>query len=123
MQICKRHNATVFGTASGGKHDRLREMGVAHCIDYRTQDFQQEVMRITDGGGVDIAIDAVGGKSFQKSYDCLDHMGRLYVFGMSAASSGTKRNLFQAVKTILSLPKFKPIPMITQAASRFCGAL
>ena len=43
--------AEVFGTASASKHDAIRKLGVEHAIDYRTQDFEQEVMRITDGRG------------------------------------------------------------------------
>ena len=43
-------------------------MGVSHCIDYREQDFEREVRSITDGRGVDVVLDAVGGQSFAKSY-------------------------------------------------------
>ena len=81
VQICRHFGAEVIGTASGAKHERLREMGVAHCIDYRTQDFEDEVADLTDGRGVDIVLDAVGGESFAKSYRSLDSFGRLFVFG------------------------------------------
>src|SRR5919108_142697 len=53
VQIARHHGAEVFGTASASKHDAIRELGVAHAIDYRTQDFEQEVMRITDETGID----------------------------------------------------------------------
>ncbi len=112
VQICRWRGATVLGTASPGKHDRLRELGCHHCIDYRSQDFAIEVERITDGRGVHIALDAVGGKSFQKSYDSLAPMGRLFMFGASSIATGSKRSIIAAAKTLTSMPKFKPIPLM-----------
>src|SRR5205085_2718719 len=53
-QIAKLRGAEVFGTASSSKHDAIREQGVDHAIDYRSQDFAEEVMRITSGEGVDL---------------------------------------------------------------------
>ena len=46
-QIAKREGAEIFGTSSPSKHDAIRAQGVAHAIDYRSQDFEAEVMRIT----------------------------------------------------------------------------
>ena len=59
-QIARNVGAEIFGTASPGKHDAIRAQGVAHAIDYRSQDFEAEVMRITDGEGVDLIMDALG---------------------------------------------------------------
>lgn len=112
VQICRHFGAEVIGTASAGKHDRLQEMGVSHCIDYRTQDFEAEVKQLTDGRGVDIALDAVGGESFRKSYRCLGDLGRLFVFGISGLAPGTKRNVFAALSGMLKMPSFKPIPLM-----------
>ncbi len=112
LQICAWRGAEVIGTASAGKHERLRELGVAHCIDYRNDDFEREVMRITDGAGVDIALDAVGGKSFKKSYNVLTDMGRLYCFGGSAFVPGKKVRLIPLVRAFLAMPRFKPFDMM-----------
>lgn len=112
VQICRWKGAEVIGTASASKHDRLREAGVAHCIDYSTQDFEAEVARITGGEGVGIVLDAVGGKSFQKSFRSLGHLGRLYAFGASALAPGQKRSLIAAVRGFLGMGKFGPIPMM-----------
>ena len=57
-QIAKGRGAEVFGTASSSKHEAIREQGVDHAIDYRNQDFADEVMRITGGEGVDVVFDA-----------------------------------------------------------------
>ncbi|MFL5385514.1 MAG: medium chain dehydrogenase/reductase family protein [Longimicrobiaceae bacterium] len=112
LQICLWKGAEVIGTASASKHARLRERGVAHCIDYRTQDFLAEVRRITGGRGVDIALDAVGGSSFRKSYQALASLGRLYVFGASALAPGTKRSVLAAARGLLAMPAFRPIPLM-----------
>lgn len=56
VQIAKARGAEVWGTASAAKHDLLRDLGVDHCIDYRSEDFT-EVAK-----GMDAVIDFVGGK-------------------------------------------------------------
>ncbi len=112
LQMAKWRGAEIFGTASPGKHERLRELGVHHCIDYRSRDFEAEVARITDGKGVQLIIDAVGGASFKKSYRSLAPMGRLFLFGASSFAPGNKRSILAALKGLLSLPKFKPIPLM-----------
>ncbi len=112
VQICRHFGAEVIGTASASKHERLREMGVAECIDYRTQDFEAVVSDLTDGRGVDIVLDAVGGDSFAKSYRCLDSLGRLFVFGVSSFASGTKRRLGSALLGLWRMPKFKPLSLM-----------
>jgi len=114
VQICRTRGAEVIGTASASKHERLRQMGVAHCIDYRTQDFEREVMRITGDVGVSVILDAVGGESFRKSYRCLEHLGRLYLFGVSSLAPGRKRSVVHAVRALLRMPRFKPVDLMQQ---------
>ncbi len=93
LQICRRIGAEVIGTASASKHARLREMGLTHAIDYRTQDFEKEVKRITGGKGVHVVLDAVGGGSIKKSWRCLAPTGKLVVFGASSVMQGPLRML------------------------------
>ena len=112
VQLCKWRGATIIGTASAPKHERLREAGVAHCIDYRNQDFEVEVMRITKDLGVDIVLDAVGGESFRKSYNCLRHCGRLFMFGASSMAPADKRKLWPIVRELVKMPKFKPLELL-----------
>lgn len=112
LQICKWRGAAVIGTASAGKHERLRAAGIDHCIDYRNDDFETEVMRITEGLGVDIVLDAVGGESYAKSYRCLRHLGRLFMFGASSFMPGEKRRLGPLLAGLLKTPKFKPFDML-----------
>lgn len=106
VQLALHRGATVIGTASASKHEALRRMGVGHCIDYNTQDFEPEVMRLTQGRGVRVAMDPVGGRHFEKSYRCLRRGGVLLMYGLSAASSGESRNLLKIAWEYLSSPRF-----------------
>ena len=114
IQLAKHAGARVFGTASAGKHDRLKALGVDACIDYTREDFVARVRELTHGRGVELILDAVGGSSFKKSYRCLAPTGRLGMFGMSAAASGKSRNLLRALGPALRTLRlrFKARPLI-----------
>src|SRR5271169_3406198 len=112
LQICRVKGADVIGTASRSKHARLNELGIAHVIDYTTQDFEPEVMRITSGRGVDIILDAVGGASLAKGYRCLAPLGRLFAFGGSGLTPKGTRNPLHILKGLLAMPSFKPFSLI-----------
>jgi NADPH:quinone reductase-like Zn-dependent oxidoreductase len=109
VQIARHHGAEVFGTASAAKHDAIRELGVAHAIDYRTQDFEQEVMRLTDGQGVDVVMDATGPTNFRKDYRVLRQGGRLVMYGLSEASAGTGRDVRKLIGSLTRMP-FATLP-------------
>ncbi|MCE9625864.1 MAG: medium chain dehydrogenase/reductase family protein [Deltaproteobacteria bacterium] len=114
LQICRWKEAEVYGTASASKHARLKELGVRHCIDYHTQDFEAEILRLTDKRGVDIVLDAVGGESYRKSFRCLAPLGKLMMFGASTLSSGKNRKLWAVAKGLWKMPSFKAIPLMNQ---------
>src|ERR1700729_3885654 len=108
-QIAKRIGAEVFGTASASKHDAIRAQGVDHAIDYRSQDFADEVRRITGGEGIDVAFDALGPTSFRKDYRLLRQGGRLIMYGASEVQTGDKRSMPAALKTVAKSP-FSSMP-------------
>src|SRR5919109_2641344 len=103
-QIAKLLGAEVFGTASASKHEAIRAQGVDHAIDYRSQDFAEEVGRITGGEGVDVIFDALGPTSFRKDYRLLRPGGRLIMYGASEVQAGEKRNLATALRTAAKAP-------------------
>lgn len=105
-QLALHVGGRVFGTASKGKHAFLKAQGVAECIDYRTEDFEQRVRELTGGRGVELVLDAVGGDSFKKSFRALSATGRLGMFGFSAAVTGNKRSLWKYVKGAMQMPWF-----------------
>jgi synaptic vesicle membrane protein VAT-1 len=114
IDLCKIADAQVIGLASKSKHEALRERGVLHTIDYRTEDVVSEVKRITLGRGVQIVLDAVGGDSWEKSFECLGPTGRLVVFGFSSAAASKKRGFLIPLKQMLRVPwlKFSPISLM-----------
>ncbi|HET9163594.1 MAG TPA: medium chain dehydrogenase/reductase family protein [Solirubrobacterales bacterium] len=103
-QIARNAGAEIFGTASPAKHEAIRAQGVAHPIDYRALDFEQEVMRLTAGEGVDLVIDALGPTSFRKDYRLLRSGGRLVMYGISENSKGGRRDLPSTLKALLAMP-------------------
>jgi NADPH:quinone reductase-like Zn-dependent oxidoreductase len=99
-QIAKRHGAEVWGTASPGKHEAIRSFGVDHPVDYRVEGWERDLPSF------DIVMDAIGGKSFRRSYDMLRAGGRLVAFGASSVVSGEKRNVVKALRAVASMPRF-----------------
>jgi len=68
---------TIIVTAgSDAKCARAVEIGAAHAINYRTQDFVTEVKALTAGRGVDVVIDMVGGDYVPRNIECLADDGR-----------------------------------------------
>jgi NADPH:quinone reductase-like Zn-dependent oxidoreductase len=103
-QIARNAGAEIFGTASASKHEAIRAQGVDHPIDYRTRDFEAEVMRITGGEGIDLAIDAIGPSSFRKDYRLLRPGGRLVMYGLSENSREGRRSLPLTLKSLATMP-------------------
>ena len=78
IQLAKAFGATVMTTAgSDAKTAFCRSIGADHAINYRTQDFAEEVKRITDKRGVDVILDMVGGDYIERNLKCLALEGRL----------------------------------------------
>jgi NADPH:quinone reductase-like Zn-dependent oxidoreductase len=112
VELSRMIGANIIGTASVGKHDRLREKGIHHLIDYNTEDFVARVKEITEGKGVDVIIDPIGGENLKKSYKALGSFGRLVVFGFSKAASGPRRKVLHLLKEYIKTPKFSPIQLM-----------
>jgi len=114
LDIAKQIGAKTFGTASTGKHEFLRARGLDHAIDYRTQDWLPVLKDLTNGRGVELVIDPLGGPSWKKSYQALRTTGRMGVFGMSVASASGIKGKIRALKAILSMPRFNPIGLMNR---------
>jgi synaptic vesicle membrane protein VAT-1 len=113
-QIAKHIGARVIGTASAAKHAELRALGVDHLIDYRTEDFEARTREITNGRGVELILDAVGGDSWKKGYRILAPTGRLGMFGVSSVASGKERNLLGMLGMLANVPwlQFNPLSLM-----------
>jgi NADPH:quinone reductase-like Zn-dependent oxidoreductase len=109
-QIAKRISGVeVYGTASPGKHQRILELGVDHAIDYTQAGWEKGLPQF------DIILDAIGGKSFRRSYSLLRAGGRLVAFGASSVISGEKRNLITAASAALRMPRFNMIKQMGES--------
>jgi putative PIG3 family NAD(P)H quinone oxidoreductase len=87
IQVARLFDATVLATAgSDAKVAFCRTIGAHHAINYRTQDFVAEVERITDGRGVDVVLDIVGGDYLPRNLRCLALEGRLLLIAFLKSS-------------------------------------
>ncbi|PSP75442.1 NADPH:quinone reductase [Halobacteriales archaeon QS_1_68_20] len=85
VQLAAHEGTEVFGTASTAeKLDLAERLGVDHPINYTEEDFGERVDEITDGAGVDLVLDGVGGNVFDDSLDALAHFGRLVTIGVAS---------------------------------------
>ncbi len=117
-QIAKHIGARVIGTASAAKHGELRALGVDHLIDYRTEDFEAQTRDITNGRGVELILDAVGGKSFKKGYRILAPTGRLGMFGVSSLAQSKERSLMSMLSMLATTPWFQFNPLSLMNANK-----
>lgn len=85
VQMAKMRGARVFGTVSTREKATLaREAGADEVILYTEQDFEAEVLRLTNGKGVNVVYDSVAKTTFDKSLNCLGLRGFLVLFGQSS---------------------------------------
>jgi NADPH:quinone reductase-like Zn-dependent oxidoreductase len=113
-QLARLRRARIIGTASVRKHAALRSFGVDHVIDYHTEDVEREIRRLTNGRGVDVVLDPLGGASFAASYRMLAPLGRLIIYGVSGIARGSRRSLWHAAREMLRMPRFHPMSMINR---------
>jgi synaptic vesicle membrane protein VAT-1 len=112
VQLARAHGLVVFGTAGRTKQDFLKRIGVEHAIDYEKSDFVQVVQKFAPDG-IEMVMDPIGGKSFARSAECLGPMGRLVVYGFSAAAGPEgKRSAVRGAKALLQTPRFHPLKLM-----------
>jgi NADPH2:quinone reductase len=82
IQLCKQWGLRSLATASTeAKLELARSLGADTTINYATQDFEAEVLRLTDRAGVPLVLEAVGGEVTLKSMRCLAPFGCLVNYG------------------------------------------
>lgn len=119
IDIARHIGARILGTASTGKHAFLKQRGLHEAIDYRTQDWTVELKRLTDGRGVELITDPMGGSHWKKSYKALRSTGRLGMFGISAATESSLFGPLRLLPVALGMPFFHPIPLMNNNRSVF----
>lgn len=107
VQMALDRGCEIFGTCgSEAKMDYLREMGVHYPINYRKQDFFEEIKKINGDYGLDAVFDAVGGSSAKKSFKLLGSGGKLVLYGVA---SMTDTNVFGKLGMVAGFGLYHPI--------------
>jgi NADPH2:quinone reductase len=119
IQLAKQFGATVIATAgSPDKCAFCRTLGAAHAIDYRGQDFVEEVRKITDKKGVDVILDMVGGAYIPKNISILAIEGRLVQIAFLGGSKVEQLDYTPVMVRRLTLTgsTLRPRPVALKAA-------
>jgi NADPH2:quinone reductase len=89
VQLARIMEAKVYATASSAEKLKLaEELGADVCINYVEQDFKEVIQEHTDGRGVDVVLESVGGDVLEDSQRCLAPWGRLVVYGAASVKLG-----------------------------------
>lgn len=105
--------AQLIVTASTGKLDRVRGLGVDLVIDYTQQDFAEEVRAYTDGRGVDLILDHIGAEYLTRNMKALAVGGTLMVIGVMGgrkAELDLARMMVKRQRIIGSVLRARPVP-------------
>jgi putative PIG3 family NAD(P)H quinone oxidoreductase len=90
IQLAHASGAQVFTTAgTDEKCATCRALGADHAFNYKTQNFAEEIKRITDGRGVDLILDMVGGDYAQENVNSLAMRGRLVQIAVQQGANAT----------------------------------
>lgn len=92
IQLAKAIGARVFTTVREANAEFARRMGADVIIDYEKEDYVDAIMRETDGRGVDVIFDTLGGNTLSRSPDALAQLGRV----VSIVDIAQPQNLVQA---------------------------
>jgi NADPH:quinone reductase-like Zn-dependent oxidoreductase len=114
-QLCRSVGGVVtYGTASKGKHDYVRKNGCDHPIDYHAADYVTEIRKLTDGRGVHLVLDALGGSDWKKGYSLLRPGGMLIPFGWANMSRQGKRRVPHVLGQLTHMPWWTPMRLMNE---------
>jgi NADPH:quinone reductase-like Zn-dependent oxidoreductase len=120
VQLGVRKGLRVIGTAGGDAKCGFvtEQLGAAACFDSRT-DWEAAVRSLVGARGVDVALDALGGKATASCRRLLAPLGRLVFYGMSDAVPGERRNWVRAAWTWLRTPQIHPLGLVAPSIGVF----
>ena len=129
LQLAKAAGARVFGTVSSDdKIELAKSAGADAIINYSRDKFADEVLRLTDGRGVDLILDAVGKPTFEEGLRCLAPFGHLALYGRSGGAPDPLNVATLSPKSLkvsgFSLPTItRNFPDLTRDSAERCFAL
>jgi NADPH:quinone reductase-like Zn-dependent oxidoreductase len=87
IQLARAYGARVIATASTDqKLRKAKDLGAAHGLDYSNDGWDEDVMRLTGGRGVDVVLDSVGTSVFAPSLRCMARGGRMVICGVTSGA-------------------------------------
>jgi len=118
IQIAKHRGAEIFATAGSAEKLKVaRTQGAQHLINYRTEDFAENVRAATRDSGVDVILDSVGGGIIRKGMKLLAPMGRYVLFGFSAVTGDQRVKKLQAIRELILTPWVFPQSLVAKNVS------
>jgi NADPH:quinone reductase-like Zn-dependent oxidoreductase len=113
VQLGRQAGMRVFGTAGAERKRRfvIDELGAEACFDSRG-DWEAEARERLGDRGLDVALDAVGGRATGSCRRLLGPLGRLVFYGLSDAMPSRRRNPLSMARAWLRTPRFHPLSLV-----------
>ena len=122
IQLAREFGAAVFATAGNPEKCRFCEQIGARAINYREEDFVDRIQFLTEGKGVNLILDMVGGPYLQRNLNCLAVDGRLIVIAVQGGPK-TEINLLSIFLKRLTLTGSTLRPRSVKEKASIAGAL
>ena len=107
IQLLRGTGIRIVATAgSAAKCDWMRAQGVDRPVNYNEEDVAEAVQEATDGRGVDVVLDPVGGRGIHRSIAMCRPLGRVVLFGASSTNPGKKKSIRALVREGLPMRFF-----------------
>jgi NADPH:quinone reductase-like Zn-dependent oxidoreductase len=118
LQIAKHLGATMYATVgSQPKVKVAKDLGAHVVINYSEDDFAAVIRKETDGAGLDVILDSVGGKVMRKGWKLLAPMGRYVLYGFAAIANERGVNKLKALQESIAVPLIYPPSMVSRNVS------
>lgn len=114
-QIAKHLGAEIFATVgSPEKMEVARAQGAHVVINYSQEKFAEVIRKETDGEGVDVILDSVGGRVMKEGWKLLAPMGRYVLFGFASVTGTRGINKLKAAREAMSIPILFPATLVSK---------
>lgn len=124
IQLAKQMDAIVIATAgSSDKCAFCKTLGADHAINYKAEDFVEEVKRITEKRGVDVVLDMVGGSYVKKNISVMALEARLVQIGFLQSSTVADFSLLPVMLRRLTITGSTLRARTVQQKAEIAGAL
>ncbi|MBC7884655.1 MAG: zinc-binding dehydrogenase [Saprospiraceae bacterium] len=114
VQLAKYRGCIIYGTASTGKQEYIKSLGVDYCLDYTKNDFYAEIKN--KGHMLDVVFDSLGGTAFAKGVKLLAPGGKMVCYG-AAEQLESRKNKLKLLSLAWGFGLFSPISLLMQSKS------